>query len=197
MAILRALFVAAAAICAVHGDTIKITAQDDNKFNPSSFTAKEGDILEFHFQPHNHSVVSGEYSNACSPMELGKGFFSGFMAVDSGEADKVFRVTVANGDPIVFYSSQGDECSKGMAGIVNPDDKHTLEGYQGRAKQLARAVTPGLHSFGGELAENNEKDKGKSPSGDKNSTKTDNSAGRMLGAPVAGVIAAAAVQLVF
>lgn len=87
--------------------------------------------------------------------------------------DKVFRVTIANTDPIVFYSSQGDECPKGMVGIVNPNDKETLDDYKKRAGALARGVTPGQSTYGGELAGNT----APSPTGSKNNDK-DNKDGK-------------------
>lgn len=77
----------------------------------------------------------------------------------------MFRVALNNTDPLVFYSSQGDECSKGMVGIVNANDNHTLQNYRMRAGQLARGVTPGTSSYGGELAD--AKASGKSKSKDK------------------------------
>lgn len=65
--------------------TIKITATSSNTFDPSTITAKDGDVLEFIFEPKNHSVVAGDYRYPCSPLELGTGFFSGFFATSSGE----------------------------------------------------------------------------------------------------------------
>ncbi|KAK2590543.1 hypothetical protein QQS21_011776 [Conoideocrella luteorostrata] len=169
-------------------DTIKITAQSDNTFSPSSATAKQGDILEFHFQSKNHSVVAGDYKYPCSPVPIGSGFFSGFLDAESGEASKVFRVTVSNGDPLVFYSSQEAECPKGMVGIVNANDKQTLDDYKKRAGELARGVTPGTSSYGGELADNKSSGS-KSNDGGKKDEKNDKSAANTLRAPFATIVA--------
>lgn len=74
----KSLLSAAALACLASAETIKITATSSNTFDPSSVTASHGDILEFHFEPKNHSVVSGLYAFPCTPMQLGTGFFSGF-----------------------------------------------------------------------------------------------------------------------
>ncbi|KAM0248522.1 hypothetical protein ACHAQJ_009427, partial [Trichoderma viride] len=84
---LKSLISAIALACLASGETIKITATSSNTFDPSTVTAADGDILEFHFEPKNHSVVSGLYAFPCSPTELGTGFFSGFsFDTSSGEA---------------------------------------------------------------------------------------------------------------
>lgn len=153
----KSLLSAAALACLASAETIKITATSSNTFDPSSITASHGDILEFHFEPKNHSVVSGLYAFPCTPMQLGTGFFSGFsFNTTDGEADKIFRVTVNGTDPIPFYSSQGNECSGGMVGIINPSKNQTLADYKKRASALARSVSPGRTSFGGEIVDNDD-----------------------------------------
>lgn len=67
--------------------------------------------------------------------------------------DKVFRVTLNNTEPLAYYSSQGNECASGMVGIVNPSGNKTLDDYKSRASKLARGVTPGKTSYGGEVAD--------------------------------------------
>ncbi|KAH6607723.1 hypothetical protein Trco_004036 [Trichoderma cornu-damae] len=149
------LFSAVAFACLASAETIKITATSSDSFDPSTVKASDGDVLEFHFEPRNHSVVAGDYAYPCSPLDLGTGFFSGFsFDTTSGEADKVFRVVVNGTDPIPFYSSQGDECASGMVGIINPKGNITLADYKKRASALARSVSPGRTPFGGEIADN-------------------------------------------
>ncbi|KAJ2971799.1 hypothetical protein NQ176_g7520 [Zarea fungicola] len=146
--------VAGVAVWAVaSANMIKITAKSDNRFDPNSVTAEQGDLLEFHFEASNHSVVAGDYQYPCSPLQLGTGFFSGFVEVSSGESDKVFRVKVVNTDPMPFYSSQENECANGMVGIINPNTNQTLDDYKSRASNLARAVTPGIAVYGGDLVD--------------------------------------------
>ncbi|KAL7915806.1 hypothetical protein GGI35DRAFT_430711 [Trichoderma velutinum] len=151
---LKSLISAFALAYLANATTIKITATSDNTFDPSTIKAADGDILEFIFEPKNHSVVAGDYRYPCSPMELGTGFFSGFFATSSGENDKVFRVEINGTDTIPFYSSQGNECAGGMVGIINPKGNQTLDDYKKRASTLARSVSPGRKPFGGEIADN-------------------------------------------
>jgi len=142
MRFLATILVAAVAATA---DTIKITAQTSLKFSPDSVEAKAGDILEFHFQPQNHSVAMGEFNSIngpCVPAPVGSGFFSGYMPTSADESDKVFRVTINNTDPIVFYCTQGQHCAKGMVGVVNPSGDKTLAGYVAKAGSVSKAVAP-------------------------------------------------------
>lgn len=83
---LRTALASAAMVYLANAKTIKITATSDNFFNPESVTAEKDDVLEFHFQGKNHSVVAGDYQYPCSPMQLGTGFYSGFIAADGKEA---------------------------------------------------------------------------------------------------------------
>ncbi|UNI21868.1 Peroxisome-assembly ATPase [Purpureocillium takamizusanense] len=172
---------AAALACLSHADTIKITATSKTTFDPSTVRAKQGDVLEFHFQSRNHSVVSGAYENPCSPLRLGTGFFSGFVPVQSGESNQTFRVTVTNTDPTPFYSSQGDECIRGMVGIINPSGDKTLEKYRSRAVTLAASVTPGNNAYGGDMVDNNNNPDNMVCTDNKNPPKNGNPARGMAG----------------
>lgn len=83
---LKTCLAATALACVASADTIKVTATSGNTFNPDTVRASAGDTVEFHFQASNHSVVSGVFENPCSPMQLGSGFYSGFMPAPGGEA---------------------------------------------------------------------------------------------------------------
>lgn len=84
MSSLKSLCLWAAVLTAsVTAKTVKITATDDNTFDPDSVEADEGDTIEFHFDAKNSSVVAGDYRYPCSPLDLGDvGFFSGFVPAD-------------------------------------------------------------------------------------------------------------------
>ncbi|KAL6890415.1 hypothetical protein GGI43DRAFT_387617 [Trichoderma evansii] len=152
---MRATTLATAAVLALasHGsaETIKIQvgANGELAFSPDSVTAKVNDVLEFHFNPLNHSVVMGDFANPCQPAKTG-GFFSGFQPVSSGEADQVFQVTVNSTDPIFFYCSQNvfTHCISGMSGVVNSNSSQTLDAYQKAAKSAKSASNPEA-AFGG------------------------------------------------
>ncbi|RSL67734.1 hypothetical protein CEP54_003142 [Fusarium duplospermum] len=193
----KTIFTSAALACLASAETIKVTATSDNKFEPDEVKAEKGDIIEFHFEPKNHSVVAGDYRYPCSPLDIGTGFFSGFVPTDDGTADKVFRVTVNDTEPLPFYSSQGKECPNGMVGIINPSENKTLDDYKEEAAKLSSGVTPGRTVFGGKLVDEDDADSDDSDSkdsDDKDSSESkdgddkDNAAGA-LGAPLAGVLA--------
>jgi plastocyanin len=65
--------------------TIKIkSGQGGLVFSPNETQAAVGDVLEFHFVAGNHSVVQGDFNNACHPATTG-GFFSGYLPALNGE----------------------------------------------------------------------------------------------------------------
>lgn len=70
----------------------------------------------------------------------------------------MFRVGLANEEPLVFYSSHADDCSRGMVGIVNPNEQQNLENYMMRASLLSQDMIPdaachGEEIYGGQLAD--------------------------------------------
>lgn len=89
---IKNLLAAAAAFASLaHGETIKVTAREDDSFDPDQVKAAKGDTVEFHFQKGNHSVVAGTYKLPCSPLELRSNgsFFSGFVDTDDEESVSV------------------------------------------------------------------------------------------------------------
>jgi plastocyanin len=79
-------------------------------FSPNSLNASKGDTVTFHFYPKNHNVVQAAFASPCQP--LSGGFYSGFHATSSGEANTTFMITVQDTKPIWFYCSQGQHCAK-------------------------------------------------------------------------------------
>lgn len=77
------LLAAALSVKLTAAETIVIEA-GDVYFSPAYVNASAGDILEFHFLPHNHSVVMGDLDNPCQPATTG-GFYSGFLPAMDGE----------------------------------------------------------------------------------------------------------------
>ncbi|KAK2597138.1 hypothetical protein N8I77_013004 [Diaporthe amygdali] len=130
-------------------------------FDPANTTADVGDILEFHFKAHNRSIVMGDYDRPCEPAATG-GFYSGFFVEDDSniENSTVFRVTVNDTNPIVYYCSQngadfGNHCKDhGMAGVINEPDLSKLQDYKDAAALVDTSVTPDSEPFGGVFAEN-------------------------------------------
>jgi peroxisome-assembly ATPase len=83
---IKSIIAASALALLANAETIRITATSDNRFDPETVRAAEGDVIEFHFEPRNHSVVSGDYRYPCSATNAGTGFFSGFFPTNDGEA---------------------------------------------------------------------------------------------------------------
>jgi hypothetical protein len=52
-------------------------------FEPNVIHAQERDVIEFRFWPRNHSVVAGDFNEACRPASE-NGFFSGFFPTQAG-----------------------------------------------------------------------------------------------------------------
>ncbi|EWY95968.1 hypothetical protein FOYG_04837 [Fusarium oxysporum NRRL 32931] len=194
---LKTLFASAILAYLASAKTIKITATSDDKFDPEEVEAEKGDVLEFHFEPKNHSVVAGDYRYPCSPLDMGTGFFSGFFPTDNGSADKIFKVTINDTDPTPFYSSQGKECASGMVGIINADSNKTLSDYKKRASELSSGVNPGKKPFGGELVDADDADSDSdSSSGKSKDGKNDDNAAGVLGAPLAGLVAVVGLAVI-
>jgi plastocyanin len=55
-------------------------------FDPDVIQAQVGDVIEFGYWPLNHSVVAGDFSNACRPAAY-NGFFSGFFPTEAGDVN--------------------------------------------------------------------------------------------------------------
>jgi len=130
---------------------IAITARG-SEFVPKTVQAVVGDVLVFHFEVNNHSVVMGNWDCPCAPASAG-GFFSGFQPVPQGQkqSPNVFRVQINDTNPLVFYCSQNDgsHCKQGMAGAVNAPQTR-LDMYICNATGVDLASSPpGI--FGGVL----------------------------------------------
>lgn len=165
--------------------TIKSLA-DTPFFDPTNTTADVGDVLEFHFMAHNRSVVMGDLENPCQPIASG-GFYSGFFIENDTTSENVsaspllihplgnfsntdatqptvFRVTVNDTQPIVYYCSQndpdlGNHCKdSGMAGVVNQPDLTKLQTYRDAAALVNTSITPSSSPFGGVFAANPDTD---------------------------------------
>lgn len=86
MIAIKSLLATAALASLAYAETHTITAREDNSFDPNDLKAAEGDVVEFHFERGNHSVVSGNYDFPCSPLDRGSGFFSGFIDTEDDMA---------------------------------------------------------------------------------------------------------------
>lgn len=61
------------------------------------------------------------------------------MCVKQGQ---VFKVTLEDTDPKVFYCSQGMHCKSGMVGVINGLGNRTFEAYKGLAAEVTSVGNP-------------------------------------------------------
>ncbi|RFU34272.1 hypothetical protein B7463_g2051, partial [Scytalidium lignicola] len=128
-------------------------------FSPDSIVAAVGDIVEYHFNPKNHSVVQGAFNTPCQTGSVTDGFFSGFMPTPSGENSQVFQITVKDTKPIWVYCSQTAplaHCPRGMVSAINaPATGNTLAAYAAGAAKFNGTVTFPAQVQGGSIVANN------------------------------------------
>jgi plastocyanin len=58
-------------------------------FAPDMIRAQVGDVIEFRYWPLKHSVIAGDFSNACRPA-ASNGFFSGFFSTKAGTVNVLY-----------------------------------------------------------------------------------------------------------
>ena len=93
-------------------------------YTPDNIQAKKGEVVQFQFNPKNHSVVQSNFANPCVPINNVQpnvtGFFSGFMPVKDTDSQKpTFSITVKDEKPTWVYCAQGPHCQKGMVMAIN------------------------------------------------------------------------------
>ncbi|KAI1779699.1 hypothetical protein F4818DRAFT_453693 [Hypoxylon cercidicola] len=89
-------------------------------FNPNNVTELVGTILEFSYNPMNHSIVQSSFDKPCQPLESG-GFAAPFVPTKQTPSGTTFEVAVKDDKPIWFYCAQTAKahCQAGMVGSVN------------------------------------------------------------------------------
>ncbi|KAK1827346.1 hypothetical protein QBC39DRAFT_362145 [Podospora conica] len=111
--------------------------KDGLTFTPNKINEIPGTVVEFGFNPRNHTVTQSSFMYPCQP--LNKGFSSGFIATTKSPSGAVFQVTVNDTHPIWFYCGQpnGNHCQSGMVGSINADTegKFTQEAFIQKAKE--------------------------------------------------------------
>lgn len=152
MAPLSSILLTAGLAMQASAATIQVTVGQNNQlsFSPNEVKAAMGDVVEFHFAGGNHSVVEGDFSDACQPAAT-NAFFSGYMNALSGPAPNVFSITVNTTDPIPFYCSQlspAPHCPFGMVGVINPSGSNTAASFAASAKNAQTVTAPAAVSGG-------------------------------------------------
>ncbi|KAI0021641.1 hypothetical protein F4780DRAFT_770120 [Xylariomycetidae sp. FL0641] len=88
-------------------------------FNPSNVTEIIGTVVEFEYNPMNHSIVQSSFDAPCQPLE--SGFAAPFVPTNQTSSGVTFEVTITNNDPVWFYCAQTmkSHCQSGMVGSIN------------------------------------------------------------------------------
>ncbi|KAI1280038.1 hypothetical protein F5Y07DRAFT_387258 [Xylaria sp. FL0933] len=91
-------------------------------FNPNNVTELVGTVVEFSYNPANHSIVQSSFDKPCQPLQRdGGGFAAPFVPTQQTPSGVTFEVTLTNTDPIWFYCAQTKKshCQSGMVGSIN------------------------------------------------------------------------------
>ncbi|KAI1462107.1 hypothetical protein F4805DRAFT_194135 [Annulohypoxylon moriforme] len=88
-------------------------------FNPNNVTELVGTVLEFGYNPQNHSIVQSSFDKPCQPLD--GGFAAPFVPTMQTPSGVTFEVMVQNANPIWFYCAQTKKthCQAGMVGSIN------------------------------------------------------------------------------
>jgi plastocyanin len=114
-------------------------------FSPNNITELPGTVVQFGFNPKNHSVTQSNFADPCHPLD--KGFNSGFIPTALSPSGVTFDIIVKDTKPVWFYCAQttGDHCQKGMVGSINaPAEGNTLQAFIELAKKASTStIGPG------------------------------------------------------
>ncbi|KAI0203973.1 hypothetical protein F4808DRAFT_416451 [Astrocystis sublimbata] len=92
-------------------------------FNPNNVTELIRTVIEFSYNPANHSIVQSSFDKPCQPIEgrVEGGFIAPFVPTQQAPSGVTFELTVTNNDPVWFYCAQTKKshCQAGMVGSIN------------------------------------------------------------------------------
>ncbi|KAI2467128.1 hypothetical protein F4781DRAFT_323775 [Annulohypoxylon bovei var. microspora] len=88
-------------------------------FNPNNVTELVGTVLEYEYNPQNHSIVQSSFDKPCQPLD--GGFAAPFFPTQQTPSGVTFEVMVKDSNPIWFYCAQTAKthCQAGMVGSIN------------------------------------------------------------------------------
>ncbi|KAI8632445.1 hypothetical protein F5Y19DRAFT_364192 [Xylariaceae sp. FL1651] len=117
-------------------------------FNPNNVTELIGTVVEFSYNPANHSIVQSSFDKPCQPIDRpGGGFVAPFVPTKQTPSGVTFEVTITNTDPVWFYCAQTakSHCQSGMVGSINAatTGDNTFQAFKDLAsKAPPSAITP-------------------------------------------------------
>ncbi|KAG7444601.1 Cupredoxin [Guyanagaster necrorhizus] len=106
---------------ATYGSTYNVTVGANGKFayDPEYVYAAPGDVINFIFEPKNHTVTQSSFEAPCVP--LNGGINSGFVPVaPDNKYLSAFQVKVVDDNPVWFHCEQTGHCGAGMVFAINP-----------------------------------------------------------------------------
>ncbi|KAK0715208.1 hypothetical protein B0H67DRAFT_488705 [Lasiosphaeris hirsuta] len=104
-------------------------------YSSNNITELPRTVVEFLFNPRNHTVTQSSFEKPCQPLD--GGFSSGFVATTASPSGASFKIVIADTKPIWFYCGQvnGNHCQSGMVGSINaPVAGNTLDAFIALAK---------------------------------------------------------------
>ncbi|KAF6755829.1 Cupredoxin [Ephemerocybe angulata] len=129
-------------VSTVLGATFTVTVGNNASllYEPSSVTAKAGDVIEFEFTSKNHTVTQSTFDKPC--VAKADGVNSGFQLVPAGTTIfPKWSITVQNDTaPLWFFCAQAPHCSKGMVFAINPTAEKTFDMFHTTALASAPAA---------------------------------------------------------
>lgn len=138
---------------------VQVGSNGSLTFSPNNVIAAVGDLVQFQFNPKNHSVVQSTFANPCIPIQnimpnKTDAFFSGFMPTNRTITDTknilTFTIRVMDTSPTWFYCSQATHCQSGMVGAINAatSGNKTVAAFASLAKLATENLSPGENSGG-------------------------------------------------
>ncbi|KAJ1331700.1 plastocyanin [Microdochium nivale] len=122
-------------------------------FNPSNVTELVGTVVEFNYNPKNHSIVQSSFDKPCQPLD--GGFAAPFFPTEEKESGVTFEVTVKDDKPVWFYCAQtaSTHCQAGMVGSVNApvEGANTFDAFKHLAAGAPSSTIPANTPLGGAL----------------------------------------------
>ncbi|XXG94358.1 hypothetical protein Hte_000612 [Hypoxylon texense] len=114
-------------------------------FNPNNVNELVGTILEFGYNPANHSIVQSSFDKPCQPLDAG-GFAAPFVPTKQTPSGATFEVAVTDDKPIWFYCAQTAKthCQAGMVGAVNApaQGEKTFDAFRALAAKAPPSTIP-------------------------------------------------------